>query len=157
MKSIRPVTFALVLGAMVIALAGCGKSNDAIAPTGLDLDTTPPAAPTDVVGSYDPAAQRDYLSWTGSTSPDVAGYEVWQYESDPALGGTGVLISALDESVSTIALPITSEARPAWFRLRAMDDSGNLSAYTPSTQHDLHAWEGTSSPSGGPIRDGDAK
>lgn len=153
MKSLRPVSLALMTSAIVFVLAGCGKSNDFVAPA-TSLDTTPPAAPTDVAGSYDPAGQRDYLNWTGSTSADVAGYEVWQYESDPALGGTGVLVGATDAAADNYALPITSEARPVWFRLRATDEAGNLSAFSSSAQHELHAWDGMPAGNGGPQREG---
>jgi predicted small lipoprotein YifL len=126
MKSIRPVYSALALSALVFALAGCGKSSDLVSP-GPTLDTTPPSAPTAVAGSYDPAAERDYLNWDGSTSPDVAGYEVWQYESDPS---------------------------PAWFRVRATDQAGNLSAFSSAAQTELHAWDGTPGSRDGQDRDG---
>ena len=154
MKSIRPVYFVLAMGALVVALAGCGKSSEIVSPAGNSLDTTPPAAPTAVAGSFDAAAQRDYLNWDGSTSPDVAGYEVWQYESDPSLGGTGVLIGSTDASAESYALPLTSEARPVWFRVRAADESGNLSAFSLGAQHELHAWEGTPNGRDGRGRDG---
>jgi hypothetical protein len=153
MKSIRPVYSALALSALVFALAGCGKSSDLVSP-GPTLDTTPPSAPTAVAGSYDPAAERDYLNWDGSTSPDVAGYEVWQYESDPSLGGTGVLIATTDASAESVALPVTDEARPAWFRVRATDQAGNLSAFSSAAQTELHAWDGTPGSRDGQDRDG---
>jgi len=152
-KSVRFVTFALMTSAIVLILAGCGKSSDVVAPATV-LDTTPPAAPTDLAGAYDPATQRDYLNWTGSTSPDVAGYEVWQYESDPALGATGVLVGATDASAESFALPLTNDARQVWFRVRANDEAGNLSAFSTSASHELHAWEGGSTGNGGPLREG---
>lgn len=153
MKSLRTLSLALITGAIVFAVAGCGKSNDFVAPAA-GLDTTPPAAPTDVAGGYDAATGRDYLNWTGSTSPDVAGYEVWQYESDPSLGGTGVLVGATDASAGSFALPLSSEANEAWFRVRAADEAGNLSAFSTSTSFELHAWDGTPSRTGGPKREG---
>lgn len=153
MKSIRIVVLALMTSALLFAAAGCGKSNDFVSPASA-LDTTPPAAPTDVTGGYDPATGRDYLNWTGSTSPDVAGYEVWQYESDPSLGGTGVLVGSTGASAAGFALPLTSEANEAWFRVRAADEAGNLSAYSASTSFELHAWDGLPSGHGGPQREG---
>lgn len=153
MKSVRFVAFALMTGAIVFILAGCGKSSDVVAPATV-LDTTPPAAPTGVAGAYDAGTQRDYLNWTGSTSPDVAGYEVWQYESDPALGATGVLVGATDASVESFALPLTNESRQAWFRLRATDEAGNLSAFSSSASHELHAWDDVPAGNGGPLREG---
>jgi len=153
-KSLRTVSLALTMSAIVFIAAGCGKSSDAVAPAGSALDTTPPAAPTAIAGSYDAAGQRDYLNWTGSTSPDVAGYEVWQYESDPALGATGALVGATGASAESFALPLTSEARPAWFRVRAADEAGNLSAFSSSAQHELHAWDDVPVGNGGPLREG---
>lgn len=154
MKSLRPIYSTLALGALVFALAGCGKTSELVSPAGNSLDTTPPAAPTAVAGSYDAAAQRDYLNWDGSTSPDVAGYEVWQYESDPTLGGTGVMIGSAGASAESFALPPTSEARQVWFRVRASDEAGNRSAFSTSAQADLHAWEGTSGGHDGRGREG---
>lgn len=147
MKSLRLVSIALVSSAIVFALAGCGQSTDPVAPAST-LDTTPPAAPTNVAGSYDSASERDYLNWTGSTSADVAGYEVWQYETDPALGGSGVLVGSTGASAQSFALPLTNEARTAWFRVRAADEAGNLSAYSSTSTYDLHAWDGNASGSG---------
>lgn len=154
MKSLRFVTLALMTSAIVFAAAGCGKSNDFVSPASA-LDTTPPAAPTDVTGGFDPGTGRDYLNWTGSTSPDVAGYEVWQYETDPSLGGTGVLVGSTDASAGSFALPLTSESNTAWFRLRATDEAGNLSAFSSSTSFDLHAWDGNPSGNDGPRREGE--
>ena len=154
MKSVRPIYSALALGALVFALAGCGKTSELVSPAGNSLDTTPPAAPTAVAGSYDAAAQRDYLNWDGSTSPDVAGYEVWQYESDPSLGGTGVLIGSTDASADSYALPLTNEAREVWFRVRAADEAGNRSAFSTSTQTELHSWDGKTGGHDGRGREG---
>lgn len=148
MKSLRFVSSALVASALVFAVAGCGGTMEIAGPTN-PLDTTPPAAPTNVAGRYDAASARDYLNWTGSTSADVAGYEIWQYETDPALGGTGVLVGATDASAQSFALPITSDSRTAWFRLRATDEAGNQSAYSSSSSFDLHAWDGNTAGSGG--------
>lgn len=148
MKSLRFVSSALVLGAVVISLAGCGKTAETIAPA-IVLDTTPPDAPTSLVGSYDAAGNRDYLNWNASTAADLAGYEVWQYESDPSLGGTGHQIASLDGSAVSLALPPTGEAQTAWYRVRAIDEAGNKSSYSSSASTELHAWEGTNGLPGG--------
>ncbi|MCC6350059.1 MAG: hypothetical protein IT347_10780 [Candidatus Eisenbacteria bacterium] len=144
MKSLRLVSSALFLGAIVLALAGCGKSTESVAPT-TPLDTTPPAAPSNVAGSYDAASERDYLNWDGSSSADVASYEIWQYETDPSLGGTGVLLGSTDAAAGSYALPLTRQARVAWFRVRAIDEAGNQSAFSNGSSYDLHAWDGNTS------------
>ncbi len=152
MKSIRPYSIALALGAVLFVLAGCGKSSSVTSPAS-SLDTTPPAAPTNVTGAFDESSHRDYLTWTGSASADVAGYEVWQYTTDPALGGTGVLVGRTDAGASTFTVPLTRDDQQAWFRLRAQDEAGNISAYSQAAEHDLHGWDGLGGSNGDPIRD----
>ena len=142
MKSLRVASSALVLGALVFSLAGCGKVTDSVYPS-ITLDTTPPDAPTNVAGSYDAAASRDYLNWTPSTAADLAGYEVWQYSEDPTSGATGQMIASASASTSTLALPITSDGGTHWFRVRALDEAGNKSTYSATAAAELHAWDGS--------------
>ena len=153
MKSFRFVTLALSMGALAIVLAGCGKSSNSVAPA-VPLDTTPPDAPTNIVGSYDAQGNRDYLNWTGSTAVDLAGYEVWEYEADPTSGATGRLIAVADAGANGVALPPTSDGGTHWFRVRAADEAGNRSAYSVTATHDLHVWEGQNSPGDHPIDSG---
>lgn len=140
MKSNRFVAFALILGASVIALSSCGKSTSltSVVEPPPALDTTPPSAPTGVHGWYDQAANRDYLSWSLSSSPDVAAYEVFLVPS----GGSPSLIATLDQTVDAFALPITAESGIQNFRVRAVDASGNPSSYSSSVPVTRHAWEG---------------
>jgi len=146
-KSIRLVSSALLMSALVLTLAGCGQSSSVLAPTVPGLDTTPPAAPTNLAGSYDAGANRDYLNWTGSTSADVAAYQVWEYDTDPASGtATGRLVVSAGAGDESVALPPTSDAGTHWFRVRAVDEAGNRSAYSTAAAHDLHAWEGQNTP-----------
>jgi hypothetical protein len=146
-KPIRLVSSALLMSALVFTLASCGKSSSVVAPAGVTLDTTPPAAPTNLSGSYDDVASRDYLNWTGSTSSDVASYQVWQYDSDPASGSpTGRLIATAGATDESVALPPTSDDGTHWFRVRAVDGAGNQSAYSVAAAADLHAWNGTGAP-----------
>lgn len=141
MKSTRIVLSALFAGALALALVSCSKSTNAVSATN-NLDTTPPAAPTNVHGSYDSAAGRDYLNWDASASADVVGYEVWQYSSDPLSGGTGTLIANLGASTSDLALPQVSQAGTAIFRLRAVDGANNLSSFSSTANVSRHAWDG---------------
>ena len=155
MKSIHLVSSALLMSALVFTLAGCGKSSSILAPTGPTLDTTPPTAPTNLSGSYDALGNRDYLNWTGSTSADVAGYQVWEYASDPTSGSVeGTLVASVDAGAESVALPPTSESGTHWFRVRAADETGNKSAYSVTATHDLHVWEGQNSPGDHPIDSG---
>jgi hypothetical protein len=147
-KSLRLLYSALVMGALVISLAGCGKSASTVAPSTVSLDTTPPDAPTNLTGSYDAAGNRDYLNWNASTAADLAGYEVWEYSADPASGATGRLVASADASADGVALPPTSDAGTHWFRVRALDEAGNKSSYSATATHDLHAWTGSTSAPG---------
>jgi hypothetical protein len=141
------------MSALVFTLAGCGKSASIVGPTA-NLDTTPPAAPTNLAGSYDLGANRDYLNWTGSTSSDVASYQVWVYSADPASGATGTLVATAGPTDSSAPLPPTSDGGTHWFRVRAIDQASNQSAYSSSATVDLHAWEGTNTPTGHGIDNG---
>lgn len=142
MKSIRLVPCALAMSALVLVLAGCGKSNDALAPANV-LDTTPPDAPTNVAGSYNADENRDYMNWAPSTAADVAGYEVWKYSANPTSGAAGVLVATARANEHSTSLPPTGDGGTHWFRVRAIDATGNRSAYSASAAHDLHVWEGT--------------
>jgi predicted phage tail protein len=139
----RIVFSALAMSALVLALAGCGSKSASLVGPGNVIDTTPPAAPTSVSSSYDAAAGRDYLNWTPSTSADVASYQVWKYEADPASGATGTMIMTAGAADASVALSPISSDGTFWFRVRAIDESGNQSAFSSSVAADLHAWDGS--------------
>jgi hypothetical protein len=137
-KYTRTLLAALALSATMISLAGCGSSSvtqNTLAPT---LDTTPPAAPTNVHGDFDPHYVRDYVSWDLSASSDVASYEIWQYSSDPAVGGTGVLIGHVVSSVNSLVLPEAKASGTTYIRVRAIDTSSNTSAFSSTAPVATH-------------------
>ncbi|MFN8589771.1 MAG: hypothetical protein U0704_18440 [Candidatus Eisenbacteria bacterium] len=147
MKSNKLIASALILGATILALTSCGKTTTAVnsvtpPPT---LDTTPPAAPTGVHGWYDPAANRDYLSWTLSSSADVLAYEVYIVPS----GGSPSLIETLDATQDVMALPVRGTDGNETYRVRAVDASGNTSAYSSSVIVTRHGYDGGSMDGGG--------
>ena len=144
MKSNRPALLALVLSAAVYSLTGCGNGTTTTRPVVL-LDTTPPAAPSNVHGTFDAQGNRDYLNWDLSASPDVASYEVWLYAANPSVGGTGTLLASVNASIAFVALPISGTATTQFFRIRAVDASGNVSAYSATAGVDRHIWNGGSS------------
>lgn len=148
MKSNKFLASALILGATVLALSSCGSSTStvsAVEPPPV-LDTTPPSAPTGVHGWYDAAGNRDYLSWTLSSSADVLAYEVYIVPS----GGSPSLLASFDATTDVMALPLRSDDGTETYRVRAVDASGNTSAYSSSVIVTRHGWNG-----GGSIDTGD--
>lgn len=140
MKSTKFLASALILGATVLALTSCGKTTSsvsAVEPPPV-LDTTPPSAPTAVHGWYDAGANRDYLSWTLSSSADVISYQIFIVPT----GGTPSLLATLSATTDVMPLPLRSQDGNEVYRVRAMDASGNASAYSSSVIVTRHAWEG---------------
>lgn len=138
MKYTRTVLAALALSATMISLAGCGSSSVTKNTLGPTLDTTPPSAPTNIHGDFNLTDNRDYASWDPSASSDVASYQIWQYSTDPASGGVGVLVGTVGSAVSTIMLPEAKSTGTSFIRIRAIDTSSNASAYSPTAPIDMH-------------------
>lgn len=82
-------------------------------------DTTPPATPTNFAGAA--SSTSITLSWTGSTSPDVASYRVYRGSSLLA-----TVVAPTNAYADTGLVPDTDYT----YRLTAVDTSGNES---PST------------------------
>lgn len=140
MKSNQILASALILGATLLALTSCGKTTSsvsAVEPPPV-LDTTPPSAPTGVHGWYDQAGNRDYLSWTLSSSADVIAYEVYLVPS----GGSPSLMATYDANTDVMALPLRGDDGSETYRVRAVDAAGNASAYSSSVIVTRHGWDG---------------
>lgn len=91
------------------------------------LDVTAPAAPTGLTATG--VIRGIALNWSNPVDVDLKWVEVWEataalgtYTKVGATGGTAFLRSGL--------MPATS----LWFKLRAVDASGNASAYTAAVQ-----------------------
>lgn len=140
MKSTKFLASALILGATVLALSSCGKTTSSVSTVEPPpvLDTTPPSAPTALHGWYDVSGQRDYLSWTLSSSADVLAYEVFIVPT----GGTPSLIATQPATSDVMPLPIRSTDGTEIYRVRAVDASGNASAYSSSVIVTRHGWHG---------------
>ena len=153
MKLNRLALLALALSATAYTLTSCGSGTTTTSPV-VDLDTTPPAAPSNVHGTFDAQGNRDYLNWDLSASPDVASYEVWVYNTDPGTGGTGVKLATVDASIDYQPLPVSGVSTTQFFRVRAVDTSGNESAYSATAGVDRHVWDGGNGGSPGNTGDG---
>ena len=77
----RRVLTAVLFGAALVVLSGCGTTNP-VASTGSALDSTPPAAPQNLKASLDAGAL--VLTWDASADADVQGYDVYRYAPDPS-------------------------------------------------------------------------
>jgi hypothetical protein len=110
------------------------------------VDTFPPATPQGVVAAFienpnagsTPAVEVD-LSWSINAEPDLAGYRVYrseQQDDKAQLVTPDLLLSPAYRDTSV------SGGHPFWYRVTAVDRSGNESAPSPPvaadvTQHSL--------------------
>lgn len=122
MMSCRTLSFPAALVALV-ALAGCGTDNTL---SGLDsTDSAPPSTPTNI--REEERGALAVLAWDASPDADVVGYDVYMYSPDPAREAAYVRVNA-----STIAgeefVVTTGASNNAWYRVKAVDRSGNRSS-----------------------------
>jgi hypothetical protein len=113
---------ALVLSGVV---SGCGSDAAPTAATPT-FDSAPPAAPDEVMWSSD--AGITTVSWNPSAAPDVAGYQVFLYAPSPERESAWLLIAELPSTVTDYALSPVSGHATQYYRVRAVDGSGDHSA-----------------------------
>lgn len=121
-------------------------TSGAIKPkSALTVDITPPAAPTGLgVGtSFDVGTQQSIvdLSWVASVSTDVSRYEI-RYSTDES---TWEYLTVGNDV--TIAFIETIPDTDYFFAIRAVDISGNASAFTNFTPYPSTTAEDTNPPS----------
>ncbi len=116
------IMLATLAAVALVSMYGCGKSAS---PTGVSqtLDSTPPSAPETV--ALMTAPEGNDLTWAPSTASDLAGYQVYQYQPDPSRDNAYVMIG--QSTTNSFRLTMTGSEV---FRVRAVDTSGNLSAYS---------------------------
>jgi hypothetical protein len=112
--------------ALVAILSGCG-ANTPTSPSAA-LDTTPPAAPTALAMSFDATAGGYVLAWTPSSASDVARYQVFIYSPDPARDNAYVLVG--ESTTANFVAEAPAAAADVVFRVKAVDVSGNHSAFS---------------------------
>ena len=140
---------ALLASAVVLALSGCGSSTSSTAPAG--LDNSAPAAPTNLVGLFDGTAGTDYLIWTGSSSANVASYEVWQYSDNPLSGNAGQLVGTASSAVAYFALPAPEQNLVYYYRMRSSNALGSLGAFSAPITVQRHGAPGQVDPTPEPV------
>lgn len=91
------------------------------------VDSSAPATPTGVTAVQ--SIRGALLSWNGNTEPDLKGYQV-----QVSIAGAGYVLvtpdASLITSLSYIAPPGTVSGVTLAFQVRAIDWSGNISAWT---------------------------
>ncbi len=132
MKFSRLISLPIAGLAALAMLSGCGDTANLTAPEP-GLDTTPPPAPSDLSVSRD-ASSRPVLTWTASAAPDVAAYHVYVYAPSPDRDNAYVLQNDTDTTDNSFLLPVVQIDTQAIYRVRAVDSSGNLSAFSASAQ-----------------------
>ena len=122
MKVATP-TLATLAFVACIGLYGCGNSSDVTNAAGT-LDSTPPPAPESI--SLNTVDRHHELTWAASAAADVAKYQVFRYMPDPTRENSYVMIG--ESTTPTLDLGRPAEETEAYFRVRAVDQSGNRSA-----------------------------
>lgn len=114
--------FATLAAVALMSAYGCGKSASPTSATG-SLDTTPPGAPEGLAMMSVP--EFNELTWTPSTASDLATYQVYQYQPDPSRDNAYVLLG--ETTSPSFRLTMTGDGA---FRVKAVDTSGNRSAFS---------------------------
>ena len=92
-------------------------------------DTVPPALPTGL--SATASFQNIYLKWTNPADGDLAGVEVWENTTNNSATATKVVtVNALPSEAGGFARSGLTSGVQRYYWLKAVDTSGNKSAFT---------------------------
>ncbi|GIM94202.1 pectinesterase family protein [Paractinoplanes toevensis] len=112
------------------AVNSAGVSPAATASVTIAADTKAPAAPSSAKATV--AAVGMTVTWAANKETDLAGYTVQKRNSDEVyvdyLPAAGAKLTA-----TTFTDPTITEGTHAYFRIRAVDTSGNISSYSAVT------------------------
>jgi len=115
---------ALVLVALAVFAVGC-SSDDPVTPPDNNIDTAPPAVPSDLSATF--AGSQTTISWAPNTvDPDLAGYTVSRSNN----GDTEILVEMA--LVNSFADP-APRAGTSTYHVSAVDLAGNHSAVASVT------------------------
>ncbi len=131
--------------AFVLVLAGCGSDGG---PTAVDavLDTTPPSTPVGLHSSL-AVTSEVVLAWTPNSEADVAGYEVYLYSPVPGNDNAYVRVADVTRG-SSWTIPDVTEATTQYYKVCAVDASGNRSAKTAAAEVHVNPASGASTEPG---------
>ncbi|GAA0586777.1 hypothetical protein GCM10010172_84760 [Paractinoplanes ferrugineus] len=114
----------------LLAVNPAGSSAPAAASVALPADTKPPTAPSSAKATV--AAVGMTVTWAANKETDLAGYTVQKRNGDevyvPYLPAAGATFTA-----TTFTDPSITEGTRAYFRIRAVDTTGNVSSYSAVT------------------------
>lgn len=116
----------------VTAVDKSGNESAPTAASGMKKDKIAPAAPTGVTLTLSNGVA--VVSWTPNTEPDLAGYLVARATS---AGGTYTVLTPTP--ITTTSYTDNSGSATAFYRVAAVDTSGNKSSYTKVTVPDTTA------------------
>ncbi len=121
----RNTTWMLMMAlAMTIGAAGCGSDDNDPSPVAPPVDTAPPALPSGLAVTYDPATLEVVVTWDpNTTDADFAGFLV----SRTVSGETEDLV---DEPQNTTEFvdSVQNSSREATYLVSSVDETGNISA-----------------------------
>jgi hypothetical protein len=128
-KSSRFMTSMLTLIALAALTTSCGTTSTPTSP-GNSLDSTPPPAPTELSQGIDVGTGGGSLEWSASTAGDVAGYQVYVYQPSPTRDNAYIQVATTAPGVTSWDLPGVSLEQTQYFRVRAVDVTGNRSGFS---------------------------
>lgn len=140
MKILRLISLPLATLATTAMLTGCGSTASPTAPGGA-LDTTPPPAPASVMTSWH-ASGTARIIWDPSAAPDVAGYQVYVYSPSPDRDNAYILADDPNSIDTSFSVPTVHGDAQSVYRVRAVDVSGNHSAFSASVVVQFQAASG---------------
>jgi hypothetical protein len=122
----RSTLMVLTLLLAPFVLAGCG-SDKTTSPAPYE-DTVAPMAPT----AWQPKAEGTtaLLRWARNAETDLAGYNVYQYEPNPANQNSYVVINSQPTTSNSYAVASLTPGLTYYFRTTAVDVSRNESGYS---------------------------
>ena len=146
MKLHRNVALIILAGATLVALASCGKTSS-ITSSASAIDQAPLTAPDGVTATYNSGLVMDFLSWTPSSSPRVATYEVYESLTNPTTGGIPTRIATT--AGNRLQLPEVTADCVRFYEIRSKDAQGNASAFSTPIPVVRHAPSVANAPGGG--------
>jgi len=127
----RRLLTAVLFGAALVVASGCGSTNP-VSSTNSTLDSTPPAAPQNLLAKTD-ADGSLLLSWDASPDADVQVYDVYRYAPDPSRENAYVKINPTLVT-ATQYLVVDASIGGDYYRIKAVDQSANLSASSAAVE-----------------------